>query len=159
MVGQPRTGPITGEAISYFVTTMFNSFWGQFGWMGVPMEGRVYLVLLVGTVLAAIGLAVAIGRLGLAGQPRIAGNEPWILAIAVLGLTLVEVVYYNLTYIQAQGRYLFPALPGLAALMAVGWRELLFARLRPAAYALASTALIALNVVAIYRYIIPALGQ
>ena len=116
-------------------------------------------MLLVGTVLAAIGLAVAIGRLGLAGQPRIAGNEPWILAIVVLGLTLVEVVYYNLTYIQAQGRYLFPALTGLVALMAVGWRELLFARLRPAAYALASTALIALNVVAIYRYIIPALGQ
>ncbi len=28
-----------------------------------------------------------------------------------LGLTLVDVVYYNLTYIQAQGRYLFPALP------------------------------------------------
>ena len=67
-------------------------------------------MLLVGTVLAAIGLAVAIGRLGLAGQPRIAGKEPWILASAVLGLTLVEVVYYNLTYIQAQGRYLFPAL-------------------------------------------------
>ena len=37
VVGQPRTGPITDEAISYFVTTMFNSFWGQFGWMGVPM--------------------------------------------------------------------------------------------------------------------------
>ena len=28
-----------------------------------------------------------------------------------LGLTLVEVVYYNLTYIQARDRYLFPALP------------------------------------------------
>ena len=97
--------------------------------------------------------------MGLAGQLRIAGNEPWILAVAVLRLTLVEVVYYNLTYIQAQGRYLFPALPGLAALMAVGWRELLFARLRPAAYALASMALVALNLVAIYRYIIPALAQ
>ena len=76
-----------------------------------------------------------------------------------LGLTLVEVVYYNLTYIQAQGRYLFPALPGLAALMALGWRELLFAGLRPAAYLFASIALVGLNFVAIYRYIVPALTQ
>ena len=76
-----------------------------------------------------------------------------------LGLTLVEVVYYNLTYIQAQGRYLFPALPGLAALMALGWRELLFAGLRPTAYLFASIALVALNFVAIYRYIVPALTQ
>ena len=158
VVGQPRTGPITGEAVNYFVTTMFNSFWGQFGWMGVPMERRVYLVLLIGAILAAIGLAVAIGRLALAGQLRIAGNAPWILATVVIGVTLAEVVYYNLTYIQAQGRYLFPALTGLVALMAVGWRALLLVRLRPAAYALASIALVALNFVAIYRYIIPALA-
>ena len=77
----------------------------------------------------------------------------------MLGLTLAEVVYYNLTYIQAQGRYLFPALTGLVALLAVGWRELLFVGGRPAVYALASAALVALNFVAIYRYIIPALGQ
>lgn len=159
VVGQPRTGPITGEAVNYFVTTMFNSFWGQFGWMGVPMERRVYLVLLVGMILAAIGMAIAIGRLALAGRLRIAGNEAWILATVVIGVTLAEVVYYNLTYIQAQGRYLFPALTGLAALMAVGWRELLFVRFRPAAYALATIGLVVLNYVAIYRYIIPALAQ
>ena len=159
VVGQPRTGPITSEAVNYFVTTMFNSFWGQFGWMGVPMERRVYLVLLAGTILAAIGLAIAIGRLALSGRLRAAGNEPWILATVVIGVTLVEVVYYNLTYIQAQGRYLFPALAGLAALMEVGWRELLFVKTRPAAFALASIALVVLNYVAIYRYIIPALAQ
>ena len=43
--------------------------------------------------------------------------------------------------------------------MAVGWRELLFARLRPAAYLFALIALVALNFVAIYRYIVPALTQ
>ncbi len=43
--------------------------------------------------------------------------------------------------------------------MALGWRELLFAGLRPAAYLFASIALVALNFVAIYRYIVPALTQ
>jgi ATP-dependent Lon protease len=28
-----------------FITTTFHSFWGQFGWMAVPMSERVYLAL------------------------------------------------------------------------------------------------------------------
>jgi len=33
-------------------------------------------------------------------------------------------VYYNLTFVQAQGRYLFPAILSIAILMALGWCRL-----------------------------------
>jgi len=39
-----------------FIRTTFRSFWGQFGWMAVPMEWRAYLALRVFSILAAVGL-------------------------------------------------------------------------------------------------------
>ena len=52
VVGQPRTAQWIaqfglGGTIEQFLRTTFNSFWGQFGWMAVPMPNWVYLPLLV----------------------------------------------------------------------------------------------------------------
>jgi hypothetical protein len=39
-------------------------------------------------------------------------------------LVFAEVAYYNLTFIQPQGRYLFPALVPIALFLSTGWRQL-----------------------------------
>ena len=61
VVGQPRTvdwisqyGVV--ETIEQFLQTTFNSFWGQFGWMAVPMQTEVYWLLLVLSGTAVVGL-------------------------------------------------------------------------------------------------------
>jgi 4-amino-4-deoxy-L-arabinose transferase-like glycosyltransferase len=130
VVGQPRWQQLDAAAVDYFGRILFRSFWGQFGWMGVVLSDRVYLLYLALTVLAALGLAL----LGFAHRGRRiadpAGATPmgpdwtgWVLAAAAL-LVAAEVVVYNLTFIQPQGRYLFPALVPIVLGLSLGWSRL-----------------------------------
>jgi len=59
VVGQPRTADVIEQwgqelYLQRATTTTFQSYWGQFGWMGVPMELRMYNI-----IGAIIGLAIA----------------------------------------------------------------------------------------------------
>ncbi|MCY3907681.1 MAG: hypothetical protein OXF63_10580 [Anaerolineaceae bacterium] len=98
----------------------FTSFWGQFGWMALPLQGRLLLPPL------ALSLAAVSGLL-LSGRPcsgrglRQLHRALWL----VIGLTALAYLYYNLEFVQLQGRYLYPALLPLALLLARGldaWR-------------------------------------
>ncbi len=116
---QPLTGPLTTEAVRRWASITFDSFWGQFGWMGIPLDGRVYRVLLLATVLAVAGLVVR----GLRHRSPEAAPVAWpsmILVATWLALVVGDDIWYNLTFIQAQGRYLFPALPAFGLLFAGG---------------------------------------
>jgi 4-amino-4-deoxy-L-arabinose transferase-like glycosyltransferase len=167
-VGQPRTdeyidtvyGGSTRVYLENFAKTTFHSFWGQFGWMALPMPTNVYRVFLLFT------LAV------LAGVPLFAWREHWpaelngpqrdalIVLAAVLVLVVIQYITYNLDFIQFQGRYLYPALLPLAALVAVGlggWVALVENRF-PALVWLPVTGMIGLAVFAWYAldtYIVP----
>ena len=60
VVGQPRTADwIADQGFMPYVTNglaiTFRSWWGQFGWMGVPMPGWVYRVLLAFTLVSYAG--------------------------------------------------------------------------------------------------------
>ena len=93
-----------------------------------------------------------------------------VLAFALV-LAVAVYLYYNLTFVQFQGRYLYPALPIIAlgaALALRQWARWLTAWLRPhhpalrqwAAWALPLlpiALMAALDVFALYRFIIPAL--
>ncbi len=154
-----------------FIQTTFQSFWGQFGWMGVVMDRRVYLALLLysaGLVIGLVGALVSAWRAGRLGPQR---RDCLALLSAALLLAVAVYFYYNLTFVQFQGRYLYPALPilalgaGLALRQWAGWIAGLLppstAALRPWAVwvlPLAPIALMAvLDVYALYRFIIPAL--
>jgi hypothetical protein len=121
VVGQPRT--VLGlEAVRHFVVVTFQSFWAQFGWMGILVDQRIYLLLAVLTGLAALGLALWIAQ----RLPRLPARQKWawgLLALTFL-LILAGLLQYNLTFIQAQGRYLFPAIVPIAICFALGLREL-----------------------------------
>ncbi len=113
----------------------FKSFWGVFGWLGVFMDGRVYTLLLIFSAVVVAGLAVGPWRWGTADRRRQTASirvdppNPRSISFFVVLLLLAGVaasyVWYNLGFVQHQGRYLFPALFSFGLLVALGWREAL----------------------------------
>jgi 4-amino-4-deoxy-L-arabinose transferase-like glycosyltransferase len=173
VVGQPRTAQWIAEMglggmLRAFFQTTFQSFWGQFGWMGVVMPSWVYWPLFVFswfTMVALLWLAVRRDGLRSVLRSRPAGA---VSALLILGgtLTMSLAVYltYNLTFVQHQGRYLFSALVPIGIGVAVAWAALirpLADRFPKAVYLLPlglAVGLVALDLVALYRFIIPALS-
>jgi hypothetical protein len=119
-----RLGP--GQLVHDFVLTSFRSFWGQFGWMGVLLDERIYQALAILSGLAVLGLALW----AILSWRRRAAIASWqwavggLLALSVL-LTLLSYLWYNTQFVQHQGRYLFPALMPIGLAMSLGWREAL----------------------------------
>lgn len=129
VVGQPRWEQLDLGAGDYLARVIFRSFWGQFGWMGVVLEDRLYLLYLALTLLAALGLAgVGLDRMRsrYPAEPTDVERRRWragaygVLCGAIL-LAIGALAYYNTRFIQAQGRYLFPALVPIAVLLSIGW--------------------------------------
>jgi 4-amino-4-deoxy-L-arabinose transferase-like glycosyltransferase len=183
VVGQLRTGDYLAQVgwpayLAHFATTTFNSFWGQFGWMAVPMDGRAYLLVGLLSALAAVGVVLRLlthprpastpyppapsplrgeGEIpplhsverGLGGEVEIRAPEGEVSRRAGsllglwLGLAVAGYLYYNVTFVQFQGRYLFPGLIPLGLLVVIGWRAVLTRRyaLLAAATGLGVTAL------------------
>jgi 4-amino-4-deoxy-L-arabinose transferase-like glycosyltransferase len=167
VIGQPKTAQwiaefglgFTGEL---FVRTSFQSFWGQFGWMGVPMPTWVYRALLLFTVLTAIGLLAALFRPNLTPQPPIF-RPIWLTLLTLLCLNLLLYLVYNITYVQHQSRYLFASLIPISVGVTWAWSAL-FAPLRrrypTAAYGLPllfGIGFAGLCLLALFRFIVPAL--
>jgi 4-amino-4-deoxy-L-arabinose transferase-like glycosyltransferase len=210
VVGQLRTADYLADVgwaayLKNFLTDSFHSFWGQFGWMAVPMDRRVYLALGLLSALAVVGWVLVlwrgrkvgrlgnweIGTLGDRGIGTLRGGEmrgqeytaqssqpsnlpvyqspnlptsqppnlptpqppklptpqtpnlptyqsthlppfhpstPALLAGLWLILTILMYLYYNLSLVQFQGRYLFPALVPIGLLATLGLREILSRR-------------------------------
>jgi len=100
--------------------TTFQSFWGQFGWMGVLLPVRIYQVLAIFSEVLLLGFAwwiVDPRRVRLSREQRV---SLVLLAISAI-LTVTAFAWYNRSFVQHQGRYLFPALVpvGLAVALAL----------------------------------------
>ncbi|MHB8625001.1 MAG: DUF2142 domain-containing protein [Aggregatilineales bacterium] len=148
-----------GQTLSNGIQTSFHSFWGQFGWMEVPMPGGIYTALLILTIFLVIGAVIAFVRF----RTRLTSVQRdglMVLAALVLG-AVAEMVYYNLTFVQFQGRYTYPGLIGIAFFVAVGvtgWTALIPVRAARWIGVLALCAFVVLDVYALYRFILPTLG-
>jgi len=172
VVGQTRTGEWLAtygvlEFLERFALTTFRSFWGQFGWMGVLMDARIYQLLLLFSSIVFVGLLwrFAADRSGQVGKSL--GRNLWLLRRILLVTFLMNVVLYagyNLTFVQHQGRYLFAALIPIALAVAAGlemWIRPLATRwpsltsLVPLLFAMA---LVGLDLLALFRYIVPQLA-
>lgn len=139
VVGQPRTAEqITtrgvGGTIANGLRTTFNSFWGQFGWMEAPLKENEYRVLGFFCVGAVVGLVIWVARRG--WREWGVDSRALLLFAAWVLVTAALVVYYNLEFVQYQGRYLFPALTPLAFFMVVGLGAWFPVRFRPALWGL-----------------------
>jgi 4-amino-4-deoxy-L-arabinose transferase-like glycosyltransferase len=169
VTGQPQTTAWVARRgvdgwLSDALQTTFRSFWGQFGWMGVPMTDGIYALLLGFTLFVISGAALWFWRVRLGLLP-----SQW-QALLVFALTSVlalsALIYWNLKFVQFQGRYLYPGLIGIAVFAAAGvmswisliaanrsgWRRLYW--LAP----LAMFAFAALDVYALFRIILPQLA-
>lgn len=120
--------------------TTFNSFWGQFGWLAAPMDGAIppiYTIIGALVIVSFAGLLVN-GLLSLRAVPPAEGaNTPavrramWLLIGLVMILSLLQFAFYNTTFVQFQGRYIFTALIPFAIFMTLGierWRLILLGR-------------------------------
>jgi 4-amino-4-deoxy-L-arabinose transferase-like glycosyltransferase len=131
VAGQLRTAEFiteygSAQLVRDFALTSFRSFWGQFGWMGVLLDERLYQALAILSALAVLGFAFWAARLwrrrgAFPKWQRAAGG----LLLASGLLTLVSYFWYNAQFVQHQGRYLFPALVPIGLAVALGWREAL----------------------------------
>ncbi|MEM6528471.1 MAG: hypothetical protein AAF653_09260, partial [Chloroflexota bacterium] len=125
VVGQLRTAERIADAGSfaaYFQAawqTTFNSYWGQFGWMALPLPAWVYPR--IGFMLAGAFTGVIVGLVRGRTSPPTA--KQWAVG-ALLGVTALlsaaAFVYYNISFYQVQGRYLFTAIIPFALLLAYG---------------------------------------
>ncbi|MCB8947254.1 MAG: glycosyltransferase family 39 protein [Ardenticatenaceae bacterium] len=174
VVGQPRTMEWISKygmdgTIQRFFQTTFNSFWGQFGWMAVPMNQprAIYILLLALVVVAVLGLLLY--RFTTSQVPmQFRSRLPVLILWLVFFLTLGIHVGYNLTFVQHQGRYLFPALIPISLGFSLGlgtWLLLVekpFRRERPFLVNLMpifiGVAFILLDLFALFRLILPGLS-
>ncbi len=166
VVGQPRTDEwIAREGVGGWlrggVQTTFQSFWGQFGWMGVPMTGTIYGGLLPFTGFVAGGGVLAFFRWR-RSLSRLQRDSLTVLAGTAL-IVLLTYLYYNLKFVQFQGRYLYPALLPIALCVSAGlsgWVAL-FPR-GPALLKWAPLGVVSLlaplAIYALFRMILPALA-
>jgi len=168
VIGQTRTAELIaqhglGSTLADALQTTFHSFWGQFGWMGVPLPENFYAILALFSLVVLIGAVLAWVRF----RSRItAGQRDGLLILSVLALLAVaEIVYYNLGFAQAQGRYLYPGLLAIAFFVVVGlmgWASLIRGHRASQAARWAIVAVMfafaALDVYALYRYIVPILS-
>lgn len=156
VVGQPRLERLDGAALSYLGTTLFKSFWGQFGWMGILIDERLYFVLMLVSGLTAFGILLFFGRVvfdkGLLNSHQKASLA--LMAMAVL-VVLGQVGLYNLSFIQAQGRYLYPGLLPIALFFVLGLRELMAPVHTRLLLAISVASLALLDYVCLVRYLIP----
>jgi len=132
----------------------FAGFWANFGWLTVPLDPQWYLVPALLCVGAAAGLLLRWRR-------RRAGKDPMRsgLIVAILALFLIGAQTF-LPMIgsawQPQGRYMFPAILPVVALLASGWRELAPARGLLILGLFLVAGFIAFGQLCIWNYVIPA---
>jgi 4-amino-4-deoxy-L-arabinose transferase-like glycosyltransferase len=162
VVGQPRTAEwlaqfgVTRFAEDFILTT-FRSFWAQFGWMGVLVDERIYLILALLCAVVGLGLVLLVARnqwilhgskgiaksllsawtcrpsldksesTGNIRQRALSSSQRMALSLLALSalLTLLSYLWYNLKFVQHQGRYLFPALIPIGLAFALGLQEVL----------------------------------
>ncbi len=133
VVGQPTTQAWLANygAINYFeraFSLTFRSFWGVFGWLSVAMDERIYRAALFFTGVLFLGLLWASVRL-ISGPPDTDMDDFQTTVLVTLGLLIVAVVasfvWYNLKFVQHQGRYFFWGMLAIGTVVALGWREVL----------------------------------
>jgi 4-amino-4-deoxy-L-arabinose transferase-like glycosyltransferase len=150
---QPRFPGWSWGYASQWATTVFHSAWGQFGWMAIPMPDRLYWLWGVATLAGVAGLAVwAVRRVPHALAAGVG------LCAVLAGLAWLVLVGYNLTYEQAQGRYLFSVLVPICTLLVLGWSALSPRALRTYVPLALALFLVALNAFVLARILPPAFG-
>lgn len=164
VVGQLRTADYiadigTTQYIETALQTTVTSFYGQFGWMGIPLFSVSPWIqaALVGVTLLGLG-AAAFRAFSGQGEVRAARGTWTVFGLTAL-LSVLMVIYYNTSFVQFQGRYAYPLLIPLAVTVALGLdfirSKLPFARNHPWLTAQMLGLIAVLDVWLLWRVIVP----
>lgn len=163
VTGQPTTAEWAAKyglksiAADFFIIT-FKSFWAQFGWMSVLVNDRIYVSLFVLTATVMLGLVLWVIRvLRERAREWSTTQLPWLLCGVWLLTVFLAHAWYNLRYVQPQGRYLFPALLPVAAFFVVGLYEIFDKRYTRLILGALYIVMLGLDYVSLYWFIIPQL--
>jgi hypothetical protein len=163
VAGQPTTAEMISKyglnhiLFDYFAVT-FKSFWAQFGWMGVLVNDRIYVVLMVLSGAAALGFVLYALRV-LRHRNALGATQWWamgLLAVTVIA-AVIDYIGYNFEFFQLQGRYLFPAIIPIALFGVMGLRELLVREYQHVVFVLLYLMLLALDFASLFLFIVPQL--
>jgi hypothetical protein len=164
VVGQPRTDDYLNSHgfvtwVRDFSLGSFQSFWGDFGWMGVPMPPQFYNWLAAFTIFVIVGAGIAAARW------RKLLSTVQIEMLMLFGITaflaLAELIYWNLKFVQFQGRYLYPGLIPIALFVVIGlagWASLIKVRYVQWTIILVVCGFALLDLYALFKFIIPTLS-
>ncbi len=133
VTGQPTTAGWIAEhglpaTLQRFVRFTFQSFWGMFGWMAVPMNAIAYQGAAV--LSAMTGIAFGLLFFSRRGQRKGKGVGPAVVLVLVLSalISALGYLWWNISFVQHQGRYLFPALVPIGMAAGVAWEWLAYKR-------------------------------
>lgn len=165
--GQPRSSEWLVDyglrgLLGRMASTTFQSFWGQFGWMAVPLPPRIYQILLLFSALLAVGFVIWLIRQRRSQSTGLPVHHSASLLVVSALLTLLSYLWYNLTFVQHQGRYLFPALIPIGTAAALGLdtlAEVLPKRLRGWAISGFFVVLAAFDIYCLFRIVVPNLTR
>jgi 4-amino-4-deoxy-L-arabinose transferase-like glycosyltransferase len=131
----------------WFLYHMFSSLYGRFGWMNFGLSDQLYLAI----GLVCVGLLCGLARVGRRAGGLVPGQRhaiTWLALLVVMAVAtlLLDYTPYLYTSTYPQGRYLFPVLAPIAALLVSGFAQLLPARYERQGLLSALALLIALDV-------------
>lgn len=166
---------ITGHGwesyLGQMLSVTFKSFWGQFGWMALPLDsvlgGWIYRGFATLTLAGITGLLLKLRslRANSATEDGFDDSQRDILTVfaASILLALLAYIYYNIEFVQWQGRYLFPALIPIAIGLVCGvdsWRSRILGRWHAGRWLtpLALLCLFPLDIYLLFRVIVPGLS-
>ena len=135
---------------------LFRSTWAQVGWIPQPLEPAFYAAFALWTLVALLGFVVFLRQKRIAQDVEHAGRflvaTPILYYVWVYLWVLYTAVFVHLGHYEG-GRYAFPALGGLALLLALPHLVASSKRLRLAFGAFTLALLAAANVASIYNLI------
>ena len=99
---------------SFVLILALQGFWGVFGYYDIFLPSNLYWLLAVLGALTVVGFLLRFAK-----AEREERKYHW-LALALVICIGAGFVSYNLTYFQAQGRYLYPAIFGIASIAGFG---------------------------------------
>lgn len=127
LLGSPHSPGIRNEFLTLshlvgLIPLTHSSFWGHFGWMNLPLPPLF------------LGILDAVGLVGLAGagwgltrqDKPLDYHQRKALTLLFIAILLVFIFFllFNLTTIQPQGRYFYPAISAIGLFVGLGWLHL-----------------------------------
>lgn len=119
-----RANPLTFDAWRAQLGEVFETFFIGFGWGNIRAPEWVYLVFGIGSVLGVIGLVFGVWRARKNLWSGFREHVPMVVLAAWVLIVFVALARWMMQTQAPHGRLLFPALPALAPLIAMGWTQI-----------------------------------